>query len=43
MREPFNDKTLCRPLFLSNATGGIENVELFQLFSQRLYNNGISH
>lgn len=43
MREPFNDKTLSRPLFLGNATGGVENVELFQLLSQRLDNYGICH
>lgn len=43
MREPFNDKTLCRPLFFGNATGGVENIELFQLIAQRLYDNGISH
>ena len=43
MREPFYDKTLSRPLFFGNATGGIENIELFQLLAQRLDDNGISH
>lgn len=43
MQEPFYDKTLCRPLFFCDATGGVENVELFQLLAQRLNNYRISH
>lgn len=43
MREPFNDKTLSRPLFFCDATGGVEDVELFQLLAQRLDDYRISH
>lgn len=43
MQEPFYDKTLCRPLFFGDAAGGVENVELIQLFSKRLDDYRISH